>query len=547
MQNVDLRHVVGVDRLGRRLPLANGVPAQRERLVGLFYFICLNQKGTDGPYDVEKLLAQDPTAATNADHPLWNRANGAHHHWGEPLFGYYFTRDEWVIRKHIEMLSMADVDFIVFDTTNKNIYFDDVSVVMRLLEEYIHAGYKVPRVAFMTNTDSGERMQQLYESIYAPGLYRDSWFIYEGKPLLIGIREECSPAVREFFTFRETQWPYDPQHQDGFPWMEFIRPQRVYRDRTGAPEIVNVSVAQHPNGVHSDAAFFGYTDAWGRSYHNGAMDVRYRAVDHGFNVQEQWDYAISVDPKIIFVTGWNEWMAGRVDNWDRSKVDHAFTLTNEFETIHYARSARPEIRHGFYDCCTEEYSRDIEPMKGGYFDNYWLQMIANIRRYKGLPAQPADDGTGLCYGDYPWGNAHRDCRGFGPNRYTNTSGVNDIARMTVRRAGENMEFTVQCAADILPTGHWLQLRVNTAPGTPGYDLMVIPGTDTAAILKNGEAAGTTGMVLAGDTLTLTLPAALLPAQFEFKWTDQIAPDAPMEDYYTQGDAAPYGRPNYLYK
>ncbi len=546
MQNVDLRHVVATDRLGRQLQLDSQAPAQKDRLVGLFYFICLSQKGTDGPYDVEKILAQDPTAATNADHPLWGGIDGVAHHWGEPLFGYYFTRDEWVIRKHIEMMAMADVDFIVFDTTNRAIFFDDVTVIMRLIEEYIHAGYRVPKVAFMTNTKSGETVNELYERIYAPGLYRDSWFTYEGKPFIIGVKEECSPAAQVFFTFRTSQWPNQAAQPGGFPWMEFIRPQRVFRDETGAPEVINVSVAQHPNCAHSDAAFFGYTDAWGRSYHNGAMDGRFRAVDHGFNVQEQWDYAISVDPKMIFITGWNEWTAGRW-SWHRDDESCQYTVSNDYETVHYVRSRRPEIKHTFCDCCNEEYSRDIEPMKGGYFDNYWLQMIANIRRYKGLPAQPADDGTGLCYADYPWGNAHRDCRGFGPNHYTNTSGVNDIARMTVRKVGENMEFTVQCAADILPTGHWLQLRVNTVPGTPGYDLMVIPGTDTAAILKNGEAAGAAGMALEGDTLTLTLPAALLPAQFEFKWTDQIAPDAPMEDYYTQGDCAPYGRANYLYR
>ena len=34
----------------------------------------------------------------------------------------------------------------------------------------------------------------------------------------------------------------------------------------------------------------------------------------------------------------------------------------------------------------EEYSRDIEPMKGGYKDAYYLQMISFIRRFKGLEA-----------------------------------------------------------------------------------------------------------------------------------------------------------------
>ncbi len=347
MKTVDLRSVVGIDRLGRKLPQPGEAPAARQdRLVGMFYFICQEQEGTDGPYDVEKILRQDPTAATDADHPLWGKMNGAHHHWGEPLFGYYFTRDEWVIRKHIEMMSLADVDFIVFDTTNRLIFFDDVVIIMRLIEEYIHAGYKVPRVAFMTNTKSGETVDELYQRIYAPGLYKDSWFIYEGKPFVIGVKEECCPAAQDFFTFRTSQWPNQAAQPGGFPWMEFIRPQRVFRDAAGAPEVINVSVAQHPNCAHSDAAFFGYGDAWGRSYHNGAPDVRYRAVDHGFNVQEQWDYAISVDPKMIFITGWNEWIAGRW-SWFRDDESCEYTVTNDYETVHYVRSRRPEIRHTF--------------------------------------------------------------------------------------------------------------------------------------------------------------------------------------------------------
>ena len=63
--------------------------------------------------DVSKVIAEDPTAATDMDHPAWTGSA----YWGEPLFGYYMTEDEWVIRRHIEMLGFADVDFLVFDTT----------------------------------------------------------------------------------------------------------------------------------------------------------------------------------------------------------------------------------------------------------------------------------------------------------------------------------------------------------------------------------------------------------------------------------------------
>ena len=59
----------------------------------------------------------------------------------------------------------------------------------------------------------------------------------------------------------------------------------------------------------------------------------------------------------VFVTGWNEWIAIKLDLGD----------------------GKP----WFVDCATEEFSRDIEPMKGGYEDAFYLQLCDNIRRYKG--------------------------------------------------------------------------------------------------------------------------------------------------------------------
>lgn len=569
---MDIRAVTGVDRLGRKLPLAGEVPALRkDRYVGVFYFLCLDQQETDGPYDVEKILAQDPTAATNENHPLWGRIDGASHHWGEPLFGYYFTRDEWVIRKHIEMLAFADVDFLVFDTTNRYIYKDSACLIMRLLHEYVQAGYKVPRVAFMTNTLSGETVDEIYKEIYAPGCYPDTWFLWEGKPLIIGVPEQCCPEAQSFFTFRISQWPNEAQHQDGFPWMEFIRPQRVFRTRDGQAEVINVSVAQHPNCAHSDGAFFGEKDAWGRSYHHGAMDVRYRAVDWGFNAEEQWEYAIRKDPKIIFLTGWNEWTAGRW-SWDRAP-EMEYTVSNEEgDTVHYVRSSRPHIRHTFCDCCNEEYSRDVEPMKGGYFDNYYMQMIGKIRQFKGMPDMPADEtregwSQGITYKDYPYGNAHRACRGFGPNYYENTTGVNDILDMEVSSCKETIRFTATCAQDIVRTGSWMRLYLHVGTEQSwspcGYEFIANFGTtdtpasaDTWLARWNGETfvpLTRVPMTVEGRTVTLLLPkkdvglAEDAPLSLTFKWADQVGDDGTVEDFYLKGDTAPYGRLSYRYQ
>ncbi len=37
----------------------------------------------------------------------------------------------------------------------------------------------------------------------------------------------------------------------------------------------------------------------------------------------------------------------------------------------------------FTDCASTEFSRDAEMMRGGYFDNYFIQMVYNIQRLEG--------------------------------------------------------------------------------------------------------------------------------------------------------------------
>lgn len=554
MKQTDMRCVYGADRLGRAIPETAG---RKNRLVGIFYFICNTFGGDTPPRDVSKILAEDPTAAVETDHPAWNGVA----YWGEPLFGYYRTGDEWVIRRHIEMLSFADVDFLVFDTTNRAIFYDQVTKIMALLEEYIDAGFSVPKVVFYTNTKAGETMDELYDKIYAKGLYKKTWFELEGKPLIIGREAECKPEARAFFTHRESQWPLEEQRENGFPWMEFIRPQRVYRKKDGAPEVVNVSVAQHPNCAHSDSAFFGEDGAWGRSYHNGRMDIRENAVQYGFNFAEQWEYALRVDPEIVFVTGWNEWTAGQW-RWDRTQP-FTYTVKNDEGEFTYYRPGIPEMRAVMCDCCSLEYSRDIEPMKGGYFDNYYMQLVGYIRRFKGGSADPADDGGGLCYRDFPGGNLPRDTDGNGSTHYTAPGGPNDIRSMTVRSTPESVVFTAECAAPVKPEGNYMRLYVVPvaqahygsvlAPYKTKTYIFAPDGTAKLYLNKKTTALGSVKAALEGAEIRYEIPRALLelpgsgPFALDFKWADGGNADNTVEDFYLYGDTAPYGRLCYRYR
>ena len=93
---------------------------------------------TLSPYDIQKLLDERPDA------PQYGPV-GAFHHWGEPYLGYYVANDEWVIRKHAQMLSDAGVDVIIIDMTNEVIYLPIVTKLMEVYRKMRSEGNRTPR------------------------------------------------------------------------------------------------------------------------------------------------------------------------------------------------------------------------------------------------------------------------------------------------------------------------------------------------------------------------------------------------------------------
>jgi len=66
--------------------------------------------------DVTKVLKGDPIARLDDKHKLWKP--GLYYHWGEPEVGYFLSKDRYVIRKDMSMLSDAGVDVLIMDVTN---------------------------------------------------------------------------------------------------------------------------------------------------------------------------------------------------------------------------------------------------------------------------------------------------------------------------------------------------------------------------------------------------------------------------------------------
>jgi hypothetical protein len=466
-----------------------------------------------------------------------------YHHWGEPFYGYYYSSDEWVVRRHMKMMVQAGVDFLFFDTTNAVIYENNAKLVMRVLQEYHDAGWKTPKVMFYTNTASGRTVQRIYEAVYKPGYCRDVWFLFEGRPLIVAKKDECSEEAKNFFTFRASQWPNEGAKVGGWPWMDFTLPQRVFKNARGEPEVVNVSVAQHPQLRFGDSAMYGDKGNRGRAFHDGANDPAPDAWLRGWNFAEQFEHALKADPPVVLVTGWNEWIMGR---WRGTRE-------------------RPIM---FVDCANGEYSRDIEMMRGGYGDGYFMQLVGYVRRYKGASPHPvhAAGAAPAVYDGFQDGGFARDWPGYG-RVYENRSQRNAIRRIEMRHDAKDVHVIVRTVKPIDAgdcSGTWMKLYLNTDGGR-GYGFVAnnAPGTDGTTTLAKTKERGErlecvdvpgvkVPCVVSGDSFSMSIPRAALGIDGRdftlwFKVADSRTAIDAIEDFYDHGDAAPLGRLNYVYK
>ena len=115
------------DALGRMLPLSGEIGSPKaNRTVGIFYFNWHAAFGNKEVYDIAKILAANPSA------PPWGPLY-APHYWNEPRFGYYRPDDPWVIRKHVQMLTDAGVDMLIFDVTNGPTYDREREALCQML------------------------------------------------------------------------------------------------------------------------------------------------------------------------------------------------------------------------------------------------------------------------------------------------------------------------------------------------------------------------------------------------------------------------------
>ena len=572
-----------VDMLGRKVCSVEDVGAYRpEKKVGLFYWTWREHHALSlKPVNVSKLLEQYPAAEYNRDHPGWC-GRDIQPHWGEPRFGFYRNSDPYVIRHHAAMLADAGVDFLLLDCTNGALLWRDAyEPLLAGFRAAREDGINAPKIAFMLNFapcgTSEFMIRALYQDLYKPGRYSDLWFLLDGKPMIMAYKESLPEKgrtdfetrqldeIRDFFSFRAGQPLYGteaggPKRPDHWGWLE-VFPQNKYGVREdGSCEMMTVGVAQNANDARI-CTCFNDKDTYGRSYTKeyGHALVDKDSYKYGYNVQEQWERALDVGPDHVFVTGWNEWMMGLWhEPWIKDPNSTQLAMVDQYD---------------------REHSRDIEPDKDGYLDTYYLQLVSNIRRFKGAKQRQKtspeitigcfgcfDDVT-PCYRADKGLTLHRDWPGFAGCRYINDSGRNDIVGAKIARNRDFVWLYAECSGDIsAPTDNWMTFYIdvdrNKNTGWEGYDIAVnrkAPQNGMASVERHVKTAepgsftwekiGEAAVTVEKNRIMLKVPRALISKgklNFEFKVSDNMqTPD--VMDFYENGCAAPLGRFNYLYK
>ncbi|HET8830231.1 MAG TPA: hypothetical protein VFM79_12875 [Pelobium sp.] len=562
---------VATDALKRDLTVnAQNGEIREDKFVGIFYFVWQGAHGYDeiakpdkddgvkaklprdtiSPYDISKLLKENP------ENPNYGPLK-AFHHWGEPYFGYYLPDDEWIIRKHAQMLSDAGVDVLIIDVTNASIYLPQVTKIVEIYRKMRKQGISTPSFSFIVNSNPTNTVNRLYQSIYKPGLFKDLWFYWKGKPLLLTPPEGLTDENRDFFTAKQS-WAWTEGQEwfgngkDKWPWLDHTPQNYGWTKSKDQPEQISVAVAEHP------------ISNIGRSFHDGKQPEVHQS-GKGLYFEEQWKRALEVDPEFVFVTGWNEWVAMRFNDWKTKKF-----------------MGKP-IKMGdtyFVDLYNAEYSRDAEPMKGEFTDNYYYQLVDNIRKFKGSRNIPTYSSTNSIKVDAnfsDWQNVeavftddegdilHRNHPGWGRIKsYVNTSGRNDITDAKVSSDKDHLFFYVKTKNNLTPftDKNWMQLYISlngNQPNWEGFQYMIKhppDGKNKASLLKYNEngtwvSNGLITVESSGNEMELKIPKSMLllvgnKFTLDFKWTDNIETGDPLL-WLDQGDTAPNARFKYRYQ
>ncbi len=578
---------VFTDGLGRESLTYEDVGGPKEdKTVAMFYWTWHNNRGGGEPLNTNDFILAHPDAKNDYDHPAW--PTNATYFWNEPIYGYYLTNDEWVLRRQSELLANAGVDTIFTDNTNGAFTWKEGY-------DHLYAAWdkaqttgavNTPKVSFTLPfypfAESYDQVVSLYLDIYRTGKYQNLWFYWEGKPMLMACNDHfmgggnnLQREISGFFTWRstliggtESSKEYKTTGQWG--WLASYPQPRFFgtRDHVKArrPEQMTVGVSTNANYMTGNGTAMNGEFVTGRSYSTTYRD-RYdkegtAASKYGYFFSEQFDYVLEKNPDVVFVTGWNEWTAGRHESWGG-------------------------VENAFPDQFIDEFSRDIEPTKGELKDHYYYLLVNYVRKFKGCNPIPtptvaktmdisagADQWSdvGPYYAAYIGNTEDRNAEGYGTLHYTETSGRNDIIGARIARDGETVWFYVECNEAITPYTDklWMNLLLDTDPENKGWETFDYVVNKSAAsadtlVLERFTGDGYASEKIAdvkyrvdGRYMVVEIPKTALGLDgndytVNFAWTDNVHDEGNYEtfsgdimDFYISGDVAPGARFKFSY-
>ena len=539
--------------------------------VGMFYhdWHLHNSKA----YIASEIIAKHPEAKDDYNHSAWPTNGPAW--WDEPVYGFYDDTDYWHYRKSAELMADAGVDVVFLDYTNgDSIYVKGLDVMMRAYHDAREDGVNVPKISGYLQMGSTlpnrwRMLKAIYFNLCYNEYYKDLWYYWDGKPLMIqnGYAENVKAANADdaeevalanelvnFFTFRETgnRWKGDTTQNKYWHWLvNYPQPEWGYTEN-GRTECVNLGMAINESYLYKETRVGVFSEEYtkGKSYTEAfGEDYRPEAVHEGYFFREQASRVLEIDPEFCFIDGWNEYNTARGRDY-------------------YG------VPNAFIDLYDDEKSRDFEPTKGEVKDDYYNILVDFIRKYKGVrpaPVASAETAININGGADQWANVlpeyindygayERDALGYkdydtGENYVYKTEVVNSISRAKVARDADNLYFYAVCESDInMRDNNSMNLYLNTDRNYPtgweGYDYVVSNGK----VYKFADGSfdktevGTAEYAVSGKTITVKVPKALIGynTELEFKWTDNIDAKGDLMLFYTEGNAAPVGRFNYLY-
>jgi len=236
----------------------------------------------------------------------------------------------------------------------------------------------------------------------------------------------------------------------------------------------------------------------------------------------------------------------------------------------------------FVDVYNHEFSRDIEMMKGGYNDNFYLQLVRNVRKFKfeenkreRYPYLTIDIHTATedtwqqakaAYVDFAGDAMPRNFSdAVGSHIYIDNSNRNDITEVKVAHDKKNVYFMVKTSENITKHNgtdvNWMNILIcsNGRDSFEGYQYIINrkPGTNGKTSVEkstggyNWKNNGSAKYKVQGNLMQVAIPLSVLGlssdiCRFEFKVADNVTKYDDIMDYYVSGDSAPIGRLNFSY-